>query len=594
MKINERKTESIVRNHFNKFKNEIILEEQISDNELINSLLQSASKNKTNKHGFPEFIIRLKKKPNLVLVIECKPDIKSHISETLDNTKQFAVDGAIWYGDKLKKEFDVVSIGVSGSCLDNLLVTHYLHLRNGEKVNLNISELISIESYLEIYDKDERKVRQDYDSLINYSEKLNKKLHELKIPEPDRALLLSAILIALNNKRFTDSFKECELSSELCSLLIGVVETEMKKENLDDYSIETVIKSFNFICNNPFFSKDITVLSDLIRGIDLNVNQFVQTRKYYDILGQFYIKFLEKCNSDKKLGIVLTPSHTTELMGDLVYLSSESILLENCAGTGGFIISAIKKMIDASSGNLEVKEKIKKSNFIGIEYQPQIYSLLVCNMMLNGLSPSNVLRGNSFDKEIIEKVKLKKPTCATINPPYDGNELLFIENALDCVQINGKVAAIVPMSTAISTNKNDILTRQRILTKHTLEAVISMPNELFHNSKAGVVTCIMVFTSKIPHSINKETFFALFKEDGFEKRKHLGRIDVKNQWKKIKNDFLDLYENKKIIPNVSVMKKIKENDEWCAEYFLETDYSQLTENDFENTLKAFILVNQLR
>lgn len=594
MKTNERKIESVVREHFKKYEDQIILEEQISDNELINSLLKSASKNKNNKHGFPEFIIRIKKKPNLLLVIECKPEIRFHISDTLQNTKQYAVDGAIWYGEKLKKEFDVISIGVSGDSLQNLLVSHNLHLKNNETYDLSISKLLSIDSYIELYDKDERKVRQDYDSLISYSDKLNKRLFELKIPEPDRALLLSAVLIALNNKRFIDSFKECELSSELCSLLVNVVETEMKKNNLDNYSIETVIKSFNFICNNPFFTKDITVLSDLIREIDTNVNQFVQTKKYYDILGQFYVKFLEKCNSDKKLGIVLTPNHITEFMGDLVHLSSESVLYENCTGTGGFVISGIKKMIDSSSGEFEVKEKIKNQNFIGVEYQPQIYSLLVCNMMLNGLSPSNVIRGNSFDPEIIEKVKQKKPNCATINPPYDGNELEFIENALDCIQINGKVAAIVPMSTAISTNKTDVLLRERILSKHTLEAVVSMPNELFHNSKAGVVTCIMVLTSKIPHSNNKETFFAIFKEDGFEKRKHLGRIDVKNKWGQIKNDFLEMYENRKIVPNVSTMKKVRHNDEWCAEYFLETDYSELTEKDFELTLKSFILANQLK
>jgi type I restriction-modification system DNA methylase subunit len=260
-------------------------------------------------------------------------------------------------------------------------------LKNNETYDLSISKLLSIDSYIELYDKDERKVRQDYDSLISYSDKLNKRLFDLKIPEPDRALLLSAVLIALNNKRFIDSFKECELSSELCSLLVNVVETEMKKNNLDNYSIETVIKSFNFICNNPFFTKDITILSDLIREIDTNVNQFVQTKKYYDILGQFYVKFLEKCNSDKKLGIVLTPNHITEFMGDLVHLSSESVLYENCTGTGGFVISGIKKMIDSSSGEFEVKEKIKTQNFIGVEYQPQIYSLLVCKMMLNGLSP---------------------------------------------------------------------------------------------------------------------------------------------------------------------------------------------------------------
>ena len=53
---NERKTESIVRNHFDKFKDQLIIEEQSSDNPKIGKLLKTASKS-GNGGGFPEFII---------------------------------------------------------------------------------------------------------------------------------------------------------------------------------------------------------------------------------------------------------------------------------------------------------------------------------------------------------------------------------------------------------------------------------------------------------------------------------------------------------------------------------------------------------
>ena len=32
--------------------------------------------------------------------------------------------------------------------------------------------------------------------------------------------------------------------------------------------------------------------------------------------------------------------------------------------------------------------------------------------------------------------------------------------------------------------------------KHTLEAVLSMPEELFHNSKVNTVTCAVILTAK--------------------------------------------------------------------------------------------------
>ncbi len=46
-----------------------------------------------------------------------------------------------------------------------------------------------------------------------------------------------------------------------------------------------------------------------------------------------------------------------------------------------------------------------------------------------------------------------------------------------------------------------------------------MSNELFHNSKVGVNTCIMLFRTKERHLENFKTYFAYWKEDGFYKKK---------------------------------------------------------------------------
>jgi hypothetical protein len=45
MSLNERKTEAIVRNHFQKFLDKVIIEEQKSDSPKIKKLLLTASKN---------------------------------------------------------------------------------------------------------------------------------------------------------------------------------------------------------------------------------------------------------------------------------------------------------------------------------------------------------------------------------------------------------------------------------------------------------------------------------------------------------------------------------------------------------------------
>ena len=45
---------------------------------------------------------------------------------------------------------------------------------------------------------------------------------------------------------------------------------------------------------------------------------------------------------------------------------------------------------------------------------------------------------------------------------------------------------------------------------------------------------------------------------------------------------------RKNIPGLSVMQKVTPNDEWCAEAYMETDYSTFTDNDFKSAIKKYI------
>lgn len=119
-----------------------------------------------------------------------------------------------------------------------------------------------------------------------------------------------------------------------------------------------------------------------------------------------------------------------------------------------------------------------------------------------------------------------------------------------------------------------------------------MPDDLFY--PVGVVTCIMVFEANKPNA-GRKTWFGYFKDDGFEKRKHLGRIDARNKYEKIKAKWLDAYRDQEEIPGFSVRKEVTVKDEWCAEAYMETDYGSLSEHDFINKMReyaAFIINNE--
>jgi len=220
-------------------------------------------------------------------------------------------------------------------------------------------------------------------------------------------------------------------------------------------------------------------------------------------------------------------------------------------------------------------------------------------MFIHQDGKTNILNGSCFDNEMKTMVKQFNPTVGLLNPPYksdkkhDIEELDFVLNNLECIEQGGKTVAIVPMSTALAQKGKILELKRKLLDLHTLEAVLSMPDELFFNSKVNVVSCIMILTAKRPHPQSKKTFFGYFKDDGFVKRKNKGRIDIFDKWKTIKERWINSYMNKENVPGLSVNKVVLAEDEWCAEAYMETDYSNLSKNDFIKSIKEFVYFNEL-
>jgi type I restriction enzyme M protein len=577
----EKSTDLIVYDHFNKYSEGIIIEPKKSENFRIQNILTSSSKKGTDKVGYPEYIISFKNHPNFILVIEDKRDKTLHESKILNQPIKYAVDGAVHYGKKLSKEFDVISIGVSGVSENDLLVTHHLHLKGSDEIiKLEFNELKTPEEYIKFYETDERKNRQDFENLLKFSDNLNKELFKTyKIKEDERAILVAAILVSLKNQVFRNSYKISTLSSELCESISNAVRTELRKKLLNESYVTMVLGHLDFICLSPKFRQDVNLLKKLISDIDENVNCYIINTEFQDVLGSLYVKFLEKANGDRQLGIVLTPEHITRFMCRLCELTDESLLFDNCSGTGGFLLSASKF----------------NSNVAGIEYEPKMFTLMVLNMMIHNLPLTNIWQGDSLvDEHILSAIQDLKPNAGILNPPYDGREWEFIEKNMKRLQKKSKCVAIVPMSLVTSNDVKNLENKKRILENHTLDAVFSMPNELFFNSNTSVITCIIVLTAHVPHSNDKEVFFGYYKNDGFEKRKKYGRYDINSQWKEKENDWFWSYKNGQTKPEFSITKKITYEDEWCAENFLETDYSAITSEDFVTMLKkyaAFKIIN---
>jgi len=589
---NERKTESIVRRHFEKFEN-IVIEEQKSDFGKITKLLKNASK-KGEKHGSPEFIIHFIENTDFIIVVECKASVSRHESKSHENYSEYAVDGVLLYASFLSKEYDVLAIAVSGENAKELKVSHFLHLK-GESKAFEIfgDKLLEPNNYLTGYLRSPEKFRQDYSSLLSFSKDLNETLHSKKIKESQRSLLISGILIALENDAFQVSYKRHTNPENLADILVDTISYELKNANLLSKKLENLKNAYNFIRTHTALSGEENVLSDLIESIDSNVNTFIKTHKYIDVLGQFYIEFLKYANSDSGLGIVLTPPHITELFCELAGVNKDSIVFDNCTGTGGFLISAMSAMVKKAKDDDVKIRNIKSHQLIGIEYQDDIFALACSNMFIHQDGKTNIIHGNCFDEEVIKQVIDHQPTIGLLNPPYqskkkiDIEEVEFVLNNLEALQPGGVCVAIVPMGCVLATSGKKFELKKRLLKSHTLEAVMSMPDELFINSDVGVVTAVMVITAHKPHPANKQTFFGYWKNDGFVKRKNRGRVDALNKWEAIKEEWVTNYINRTSKPGMGVNQKVGPKDEWCAEAFMETDYSSLSDSDFLGTIRDF-------
>jgi type I restriction-modification system DNA methylase subunit len=626
MSQNERVTENLVRellrgSKYFQTENGIVIEEQKSNIKRVQALLKKASKSQTGKSGYPEFIISWNSDPNFLIVIECKADTKRHQSKNLDNPKDYAVDGVLHYAKYLSKEFSVLAIAVSGMTADSLIISNYVipcgtaeHKNLVNEKGIAVNKIISFDDYyrLSAFDPDVERTR--HQNLLSFA----KELHELiwtaaKISEEDKPLLVSGTLIALMNPAFLHSFKFYS-PAEMPKKWLEAIKDELDKADILQAKKDTVLQPYANVSAQPNLGKPDSkiakkypkgVLYEIIKEINENVWPFISVYHNFDVVGHFYGEFLKYTGGDKKaLGIVLTPKHITELFCELANISKTDTLLDICAGTGGFLISAMQSMLKTAHTEDE-RSEIKKHRLIGIENNPKMFALAASNMILRGDGKANLHQGSCFDEAITKSIRernkeknevfkdkyLEQPNIGLLNPPYaqsksdaELHELYFVKHMLDQLSEGGIGIAIIPVTAVISPSQ----AKKDIMKHHTLKAVMSMHSEIFY--PVGIVTCIVVFEAHRPHMVtNKKTWFGYWRNDGFVKTKHLGRIDLNNEWSSIKTRWVESYRNNEIHEGESITQYVTAEDEWLAEAYLKTDYSKLTQSDFEEVVKNYAI-----
>ena len=509
------------------------------------------------------------------------------------------------------------------------------------------SVLDTMEHYEKIFDMSKQ---NDREKVLKNTYDLNELLHKMDIDERLRSQFVGTTLLYLKN--LVEKFEVKKINEELKKRLDAhwAVMDEKQIRAAIESTLESLLdgsenkaKKIELLQKNVLNDQKVKKLTithwiNILDTILMDIYQYIDTNSSegQDILNLFFIAF-NKYTGKADKNQAFTPDHITEFMCRLTDVDRTKRVLDITCGSGSFLVQAmVKALDDCSRGKTEeeakaLQEIVKKEHIYGIENEEKAYGLSTTNMLIHGDGNSNIKFGSCFDCKAF--IKNANPDIVLMNPPYnakpigipekykkdwgkakDGKEdptkgLVFIHYLSDVIaEMNKerenknepiktvKLAVLLPVSAAIGTSA--IIENEKIemLKNNTLEAVFTLPNEIFYPG-ASACACCMLFTLGKPHkkadgTVN-ETFFGYCKDDGFKKKKNLGRIEQfdennNSKWKVIENEWLYLFNNKKALDGKSSTAIVDGTSEWLCEAYMKTDYSKLTEQDFQQTLNDYL------
>lgn len=552
------------------------------------------------KKARPEYIITLDEDPHTIIVVECKKNVKAHSSVELNKPKDFAVDGVLYYTKFLKDGYNVVAIAVSGAKKEELKVSTFYWERGADSYiqydRLNV--ILEPENYLRFIKGDQISREYSIDDIRFIAQLMSSKLRVAKVTANDKPIFIAGILIALSDASFAKDYSSITSLRLLVTAIEQSIHDVLIKADVHQDRIDNIRHTFKKVAGLAHFmntpmNEDYS-LRWFVNQLDLKIKpMMLHASSSIDALGEFYSEFIKFSNGSngKDLGIVLTPQHVTDFMCELAGVNKRSRVIDICAGSGSFLVTAMVKMFNDANPK-EMKE-IREQRLFGIEAEPDIYTLCLANMIVRHDGKSNMYYGSCFDDNEQVPFSLfqqKGIDVGLMNPPYsqeDHNEMQFVERLLSVLQTRGIGVVIVPINCALgNTCKEE---RERLMRNNTLKAVFSMPEDLFYPA-AAAPPCIMVWEAGVPH--HGKTFFGYYRDDGFVKKKNLGRIDG-GQWEQIEREWLRLYRELDVKAGYSVLETVDATMEWVAEAYMSADYSKLSMKDFERKVKEYIAFNYL-
>jgi type I restriction enzyme M protein len=285
-------------------------------------------------------------------------------------------------------------------------------------------------------------------------------------------------------------------------------------------------------------------------------------------MGYLYEELIRRFSelSNETAGEHFTPREVIRLMVELLFIDDDALLskkgivktlFDPACGTGGMLSVAEERLRDFNSdATLEV---------FGQELNAETYAVCRSDMMLKGQHASNIKLGNSFTedghdgerfdyllanppfgvewKKVADKIKAEHEQRGFDGrfgaglPRINDGSFLFLQHMISKMKApndGGSRLAIVfngsPLFTGgAGSGESEI--RRWIIENDWLEAVVALPDQLFHNT--GISTYVWIVTNRkkpewrgTVHLVDARNLFVKMRKSLGEKRKEISRAQI--------------------------------------------------------------------
>jgi len=332
------------------------------------------------------------------------------------------------------------------------------------------------------------------------------------------------------------------------------------------------------------FDRDerINLRPDVIKAVVAKLQHYDMFGIDEDLNGRLFETFLSATMRGRDLGQFFSPRSVVKMMTQLaglrVDMEHQDKVIDDCCGSGGFLIEALTVMRNQIRNNSSLSPKQKESLLekvcngclYGIDFgkNPPLARIARINMYLHGDGGSRIYAADGLDKEIDTSLEIDPETISNLqelrndlknqrlfdvaltNPPFsmtkkETNEtdrgilhqyriarksaetaefrpslrssVMFVERYYDLLRPGGLLITVID-DTLLASNDFDYF-RDFVRRNFLIRAIISLPGDTFKRAGSRVKTSVLMLEKKQNVGDDQPACFAFFSE-------HLGVDDL--------------------------------------------------------------------